>query len=71
MFIDSLLIPDALFYCTGTKLQAPIDFTRDPLNFSAAEIVLVISNKTGVEGLVRAEKAGIASKASGQFRPYV
>ncbi|KAH3827375.1 hypothetical protein DPMN_129311, partial [Dreissena polymorpha] len=47
---------------SGTNMQALIDFTRDPLNFSAAEIVLVISNKTGVEGLVRAEKAGIASK---------
>ncbi|WAR13969.1 PUR2-like protein [Mya arenaria] len=38
------------------------DFTRDPMNFSAAEIVLVISNKADVQGLTRAEKAGIATK---------
>ncbi|XP_052819821.1 trifunctional purine biosynthetic protein adenosine-3-like [Mya arenaria] len=47
---------------SGTNLQALIDFTRDPMNFSAAEIVLVISNKADVQGLTRAEKAGIATK---------
>ena len=47
---------------SGTNLQALIDFTRDPMNFSAAEIVLVISNKPDVQGLRRAENAGIATK---------
>ncbi|KAL4221636.1 hypothetical protein ACF0H5_019892 [Mactra antiquata] len=47
---------------SGTNLQALIDFTRDPMNFSAAEIVLVISNKPDVQGIVRAENAGIATK---------
>ena len=32
------------------------------MNFSAAEIVLVISNKPDVQGLKRAENAGIATK---------
>lgn len=50
------------FMITGTNLQALIDFTRDSMNFSAAEIVLVISNKPDVQGLQRAEKAGIATK---------
>ena len=49
-------------FLLGTNLQALIDFTRDPMNFSAAEIVLVISNKADVHGLYRAEKAGIATK---------
>lgn len=52
------------FVSSGTNLQALIDFTRDPLNFSAAEIVLVLSNKPDVQGLIRAEKAGIATKVS-------
>ena len=47
---------------SGTNLQALIDFTRDPMNFSAAEIVLVISNKQDALGLKRAENAGIATK---------
>ncbi|XP_053379386.1 trifunctional purine biosynthetic protein adenosine-3-like [Mercenaria mercenaria] len=47
---------------SGTNLQALIDFTRDASNFSAAELVLVISNKPDVPGLKRAEKAGIATK---------
>ena len=34
------------------------------MNFSAAEIVLVISNKADVQGLRRAENAGIATKVS-------
>jgi phosphoribosylglycinamide formyltransferase-1 len=41
----------------GSNLQALIDATRDP-SFPA-EIVLVISNIAGVQGLERAEKAGI------------
>ena len=32
------------------------------MNFSAADIILVISNKPDVEGLRRAERAGIAHK---------
>lgn len=47
---------------SGTNLQALIDATQDPMQHIGAEIVLVISNKPGVEGLKRAEKAGIATK---------
>lgn len=47
---------------SGTNLQALIDATRDPTQHIGAEIVLVISNKPEVEGLKRAERAGIATK---------
>jgi len=52
------------FYFAGTNLQALIDNTQDPAKDSAAEIVLVISNKAGVQGLKRAESAGIPTKVS-------
>ncbi|RZC33297.1 trifunctional purine biosynthetic protein adenosine-3 [Asbolus verrucosus] len=45
---------------SGTNLQALIDSTQNA-NIGA-EIVLVISNKDNVEGLRRAERAGIATK---------
>lgn len=51
----------------GTNLQALLDHTRDVTNSSAAEIVIVISNKAGVQGLERAEKAGIKTKVSGTY----
>ncbi|KAL1488872.1 hypothetical protein ABEB36_014667 [Hypothenemus hampei] len=44
---------------SGTNLQALIDASQDPLQHLGAEIVLVISNVPQVEGLKRAEKAGI------------
>lgn len=44
---------------SGTNLQSLIDATRDPTQQIGAEIVLVISNKPNVQGLKRAEKAGI------------
>jgi len=44
---------------SGTNLQALIDHTQDPNKGSMAEIALVISNKAGVQGLRRAEAAGI------------
>ena len=47
---------------SGTNLQALIDATRDPTKEIGAEIVLVISNKKNVEGLKRAERAGIKTK---------
>ncbi|XP_054719716.1 trifunctional purine biosynthetic protein adenosine-3-like [Uloborus diversus] len=47
---------------SGTNLQALIDYTQNPSNQSRAEIVLVVSNKAGVEGLKRAEKAKIPTK---------
>ncbi|XP_028145716.2 trifunctional purine biosynthetic protein adenosine-3 [Diabrotica virgifera virgifera] len=47
---------------SGTNLQALIDATQDPLQQIGADIVLVISNKPGVEGLKRAERAGIPTK---------
>lgn len=47
---------------SGTNLQSLIDATLDPTKHMGAEIVLVISNKPSVEGLKRAERAGIATK---------
>ncbi|XP_046484622.1 trifunctional purine biosynthetic protein adenosine-3 [Neodiprion pinetum] len=47
---------------SGTNLQALIDATLDPMQRIGAEIVLVISNKSDVEGLRRAERAGIKTK---------
>ncbi|KOC60561.1 Trifunctional purine biosynthetic protein adenosine-3 [Habropoda laboriosa] len=47
---------------SGTNLQALIDATRDSSQHIGAEIVLVISNKPNVEGLKRAERAGIKAK---------
>jgi phosphoribosylamine--glycine ligase/phosphoribosylglycinamide formyltransferase/phosphoribosylformylglycinamidine cyclo-ligase len=44
---------------SGTNLQALIDHTQNPNKGSMAEIGIVISNKPGVEGLRRAENAGI------------
>jgi len=44
---------------SGTNLQALIDHTQNPNVGSQAEIALVISNKPGVKGLLRAENAGI------------
>lgn len=44
---------------TGTNLQSLINATQDSSQNIGAEIVLVISNKPGVEGLKRAEKVGI------------
>nr|XP_050846212.1 trifunctional purine biosynthetic protein adenosine-3 [Vespula vulgaris]XP_050846213.1 trifunctional purine biosynthetic protein adenosine-3 [Vespula vulgaris]XP_050846215.1 trifunctional purine biosynthetic protein adenosine-3 [Vespula vulgaris] len=44
---------------SGTNLQSLINATRDPTQHIGAEIVLVISNKPDVEGLKRAERAGI------------
>lgn len=44
---------------SGTNLQSLINATQDPSQHIGAEIVLVISNKPSVEGLKRAEKAGI------------
>ncbi|GBM00671.1 hypothetical protein AVEN_172109-1, partial [Araneus ventricosus] len=47
---------------SGTNLQALIDYTQDPNNCSSAEIVLVLSNVAGVEGLNRASRAGIPTR---------
>ena len=41
-----------------------MDHTMDPKVESCAEITLVISNKAGVKGLERAEKAGIPTKVN-------
>jgi phosphoribosylglycinamide formyltransferase len=43
---------------SGTNLQALIDASTTGL-LPSATIVRVISNKKGVQGLIRAEKAGI------------
>ncbi|KFM78301.1 Trifunctional purine biosynthetic protein adenosine-3, partial [Stegodyphus mimosarum] len=47
---------------SGTNLQALIDYTQNPGNQSNAEIVLVLSNVAGVEGLKRAERANIQTE---------
>ena len=44
---------------SGTNLQVLIDHTNDPNVGSCADIAVVISNKLGVKGFERAEKAGI------------
>jgi len=44
---------------SGTNLQALIDHTLAPLKGSLAEIVVVLSNKDGVEGLKRAQRVNI------------
>ncbi|XP_069492366.1 trifunctional purine biosynthetic protein adenosine-3 [Ambystoma mexicanum] len=45
---------------TGTNMEALITSTKEPL--SSAHIALVISNKAGVEGLKKAESAGIPTR---------
>ncbi|XP_055539678.1 trifunctional purine biosynthetic protein adenosine-3 [Wyeomyia smithii] len=47
---------------SGSNLQALIDATRNTAFGVRGEVVYVISNKSGVFGLERASKAGIASK---------
>ncbi|XP_076283145.1 trifunctional purine biosynthetic protein adenosine-3 Gart [Lasioglossum baleicum] len=47
---------------SGTNLQSLINATQDATQHIGAEIVLVISNKPNVEGLKRAERAGIKTK---------
>lgn len=47
---------------SGTNLQALIDATQDSCRHMKAEIVVVISNKSNVEGLNRATRAGIPIK---------
>lgn len=47
---------------SGTNLQALINATQDSTQHVGAEIVLVLSNIPDVEGLKRAELAGIATK---------
>ncbi|XP_058449631.1 trifunctional purine biosynthetic protein adenosine-3 [Malaya genurostris] len=47
---------------SGSNLQALIEATRNSAFGIRGEIVYVISNKSGVFGLERAEKAGIKSK---------
>lgn len=47
---------------TGTNLQALIEQARQPS--SCAEIVVVISNKPGVQGLKRASLAGIQTRVN-------
>ena len=49
-----------LSWFSGSNLQALIDSTRDPK--SSSHIVVVISNKAGVAGLDKAEKAGIPTR---------
>lgn len=46
---------------SGTNLQALIDASRDSSQALNSDIVLVISNKAGVKGIERAQKAGIPS----------
>ncbi|KFW82879.1 Trifunctional purine biosynthetic protein adenosine-3, partial [Manacus vitellinus] len=45
---------------TGTNLEALINSTKKSTSF--AQIVLVVSNKPGVEGLRKAERAGIPTR---------
>lgn len=47
---------------TGTNLQALIEQAKRPS--SSAEIVVVISNRPGVQGLKRASLAGIQTRVN-------
>lgn len=47
--------------------QSLIDATIDPGKGTGAEIVIVISNKPGVQGLIRAKNANIPTKANMMF----
>lgn len=49
-----------MFVVPGTNLQALIEQTKRPS--SSAEIVVVISNRPGVQGLKRASLAGIQTR---------
>lgn len=53
---------------SGTNLQALIDSTTGVNNNCSSEIVLVISNKAGVQGLERAQKAGIQTQVRHCFK---
>jgi phosphoribosylamine--glycine ligase/phosphoribosylglycinamide formyltransferase/phosphoribosylformylglycinamidine cyclo-ligase len=44
--------------------QSLIDATTDPSKGMGAQIVLVISNKAGVHGLLRAQNADIPTKVN-------
>jgi len=44
--------------------QSLIDATTDPSKGTGAQIVLVISNKPGVYGLIRAQNADIPTKVN-------
>lgn len=56
---------------SGTNLQSLINATQDPSQHIGAEIVLVISNKPDVEGLKRAERAGIKTVVINTHYYYV
>ncbi len=47
---------------SGTNLQAVIDYVKDNVFDTAVSLELVISNKKDVEGLARAQRAGIPTK---------
>ncbi len=47
---------------SGTNLQAIIDYVKDNVFDTAISLELVISNKKDVEGLARAQRAGIPTK---------
>lgn len=53
---------------SGTNLQALIDSTTGVNNNCSSEIVLVISNKAGIQGLERAQKAGIQTQVRHCFK---
>lgn len=60
VFIDFIILNSS-----GTNLEALINSTNKPTSY--AQIVLVVSNKAGVEGLKKAERAGIPTKVSVTF----
>jgi hypothetical protein len=67
--IDSGLRPikrrvGVLISGSGSNLQALLEYTNDPSKCSAAEIVLVISNKPDVQGLERAQRFNVPTKVS-------
>ncbi|XP_065492490.1 trifunctional purine biosynthetic protein adenosine-3 isoform X2 [Caloenas nicobarica] len=54
------VLPESFGVILGTNLEALINSTKKPTSF--AQIVLVVSNRAGVEGLRKAERAGIPTR---------
>lgn len=53
---------------TGSNMEALVAFTKNPLNKSLAEVVVVVSNKGDAGGIGKAQKMGIAIEVSERSR---
>ncbi|KAG8003082.1 Trifunctional purine biosynthetic protein adenosine-3, partial [Nibea albiflora] len=60
MYVSMYVCGSISLYVSGTNLQALIEQAKHPC--SSAEIVVVISNRPGVQGLKRTSLAGIQTR---------